>query len=148
MIRLEKQCILLEMEAATGEAALCELADLAHAANPQIKAETINRVLTEREQLGSTGVGNGVAIPHARVEGLANLLFCFGRSIRGINFDAVDNRPVHLFVVLLTPPDQADGYLQSLAGVSNLLKDPDNRNTLLQATDVERVIELFRTGTK
>ena len=148
MIRLEKQYILLEMEAATGEAALCELADLAHAANPQIKAETINRVLTEREQLGSTGVGNGVAIPHARVEGLANLLFCFGRSIRGINFDAVDNRPVHLFVVLLTPPDQADGYLQSLAGVSNLLKDPDNRNTLLQATDVERVVELFRTGTK
>ncbi len=132
------------MKAVSRDEALSELAQLAQTAHPQIKPDAINKALTEREQLGSTGVGNGVAIPHARMEGLDSLTICLGRSSRGINFDAVDNRPVHLFVALLSPSDQTDGYLQSLAGVSNLLKDSSIRNKLLQAKDAESIVTLFR----
>jgi PTS system nitrogen regulatory IIA component len=108
-----------------------------------IHFDTLYRVLTEREQLGSTGVGNGVAIPHAKVTGLEKLLLCLGRSRAGISFDAVDNRPVHLFVMILSPPGMAGEYLHTLARVSKLLKNADIRNKLLLATDTETIQELF-----
>ena len=143
MVQLEKQCIILELESTSREAVLHELAGAVHDKCPSIDLDIMTQVLAEREQLGSTGVGNGIAIPHGKVPGLEKLLLCFGRSSRGISFDAADNRPVHFLVMILAPPDMAEEYLQTLAQVSRLLKDTITRSKLLQATDAETILELF-----
>ena len=143
MVQLEEQCIILELESNSKEAVLHELAGAAHDECPLIDLDTMYQILTEREQLGSTGVGNGVAIPHGKVPGLEKMLLCFGRSGPGISFEAADNRPVHLFVMILSPPGMAEEYLQTLAHVSRLLKDATTRNNLLQAAAAETILELF-----
>ena len=143
MVQLEGQCIIPELKSSSKEAVLRELAGVVHDKCTLIDLDTLCQVLTEREQLGSTGVGNGVAIPHGKVPGLKKLLLCFGLSGSGVSFDSVDNRPVHLFVMILSPPGIAGEYLQTLARVSKLLKDPTVRNKLLQATDTETILELF-----
>ena len=143
MVPLDKQYIILELESTGKDGVLRELAATVHAQCPLIDMDTLSQVLTEREQLGSTGVGNGVAIPHGKVTGLEKMLLCFGRSSSGISFDAVDNQPVHLIVMILSPPAMAGEYLQTLARVSKLLKDATTRNRLLQAADAETILELF-----
>jgi nitrogen PTS system EIIA component len=99
--------------------------------------------LLEREQIGSTGVGNGIAIPHGKMPDLQKLLLCFGRSGRGIAFEARDKMPVHLFVMILSPLDMAAEYLQTLGRISRLLKDESIRGKLLQASNAKTVQQLF-----
>jgi len=143
MVQLEGQCIIPKLESTGKEGVLRELSRAVHDKCPLTDLDTLYQVLTEREQLGSTGVGNGVAIPHGKVAGLEKLLLCFGRSSSGISFDAVDNQPVYLFIMILSPPGMAGECLQTLARVSKLLKDATVRNRLLQAADAETILELF-----
>ncbi len=143
MVRLNKASILLEMKATSKEGALRELAALAAVECGRFTEEILYSVLLERETLGSTGVGNGVAIPHGKIKGLDDILLCFGRSRAGINFEAIDNRPVHLFVLLLSPASKAAEYLQALAQVSKILKNIDKRQQLLNCTTREEIVALF-----
>ena len=105
--------------------------------------EILYHVLLDREAVGSTGVGNGVAIPHGKIEGLGDILLCFGRSRAGINFDAIDKHPVYLFVLLLSPAEKAAEYLQALAQVSKILKTPTLHQQLLDSTTKEEIVALF-----
>ena len=146
MPRLKKESIILEMKAITKEAALRELAALAAVECGRFTEEALYTVLMEREAVGSTGVGNGVAIPHGKVKGLDEILLCFGRSRAGLNFEAIDNRPVHFFVLLLSPTDKAAEYLQTLARVSKILKNSDNRQRLLDCATREEIVALFNAG--
>jgi PTS system nitrogen regulatory IIA component len=143
MIQLKEQCILLELKSINKEELLAELAGTVQKKYPAIDSETIKQVLMEREQLGSTGVGNGVAIPHGKLPGLEQCLLCFGRSMRGIGFEAKDNRPVHLFVMILSPVDMAEEYLQTLGKVSRLLNNESNRNKFIQAASKKTIQQLF-----
>ena len=143
MLTLGRQCIIMEMQSATKDEALQELVKTVQDSCREIDPDKLLSVLREREQVGSTGVGNGVAIPHAKVPGLDHLVLCFGRSSSGISFESIDNRPVHLFVQILSPTGMADDYLRSLAGISRLLKIEANRKILLQATDKQQVLDLF-----
>ena len=104
---------------------------------------TIEAALAAREKLGSTGVGEGVAIPHTKLPGLTSLVAAFGRSKKGIAFDAIDNQPVRLVFVLLVPEDSAGAHLKALARISRLLKDNDFRRSLLDGTDRESLYEAF-----
>jgi len=122
---------------------LRELAEAVRHQCPAIGIDEICRVLTEREQVGSTGVGNGVAIPHGKVAGLDRIMLCFGRSRRGIAFDVFDNQPVHLFVVILSSVGLADEYLKTLARVSRLLKQADKRQLLLRAENRQDIVDVF-----
>ena len=140
---LDKDAIILDMKAATKEAALRELAGVAATLCGRFTEETLYNVLVERESVGSTGVGNGVAIPHGKIDGLDEILLCFGRSRTGINFDAIDNRPAHLFVLLLSPANKAGEYLQTLAAVSRILKQPEKRQQLLDSITREDIATLF-----
>jgi len=90
-------------------------------------------VLQQREKLGSTGIGDGVAIPHGKVSGLPNLVIAFGRSKNGIPFDAVDGKPVHLFFLLMAPENSTGQHLKVLAKISKLLKTPEFRRKLIDA---------------
>ena len=90
-------------------------------------------MLQQREKLGSTGIGDGVAIPHAKVPDLQELVVVFGRSRGGIPFDAIDGKPVQLFFLLLAPENSAGQHLKALARISKMLKKPNFRKKLIDA---------------
>ena len=101
------------------------------------------QVLLEREKLGSTGIGEGIAIPHGKLPNLKNVVCAFGRSRTGIDFEAVDNQPVHLFFLLLAPENSAGEHLKALARISRLLKDNHFRQRLLEAKDKKEIYEII-----
>ena len=143
MPRLLPDAMLLDMKAATKESALRELAGVAATVCGRFTEATLFNVLMEREAVGSTGLGNGVAIPHGKIDGLDEILLCFGRSKAGIDFEAIDNRPAHLFVLLLSPASKAGEYLHTLAMVSKILKQPGKRQLLLDSTSRDAIASLF-----
>jgi PTS system nitrogen regulatory IIA component len=143
MTELTEEGIILELKARTKEEVLYEMAIVAQRQCPQIQVEKLQQALFEREQIGSTGVGGGIAIPHGKLPDLTKLLICFGRSVRGIPFEAKDKLPVHLFVMILSPIDMAGDYLKTLGKISRLLKDEAIRTQLLQAASTEAVQQLF-----
>lgn len=106
--------------------------------------EELMRVLLERERLGSTGIGGGIAIPHGKLNAIDNLLLTFGRSRKGIDFDAMDGRPTHIFFMLITPEGFTGLHLKILARISRLLKDGSFKERLMAAAtrdDLYQVIE-------
>ena len=143
MIEITEQCIVLELESINKEGLFGELAGAAQKKIPELNAEIIQQVLMEREQLGSTGVGNGVAIPHGKLHGLEQCLVCFGRSKKGIGFETKDNKPVHLVVMILSPVGMTEEYLQTLAKVSKLMNSESNRDKFFQASSKKTVQQLF-----
>lgn len=143
MPELTEEGIILELKSKTKDELLHELAAAAQRLCPALQAETVRRVLLEREQIGSTGVGNGIAIPHGKMAELQSLLICFGRSAKGIAYEAKDRLPVHLFVLILSPENMAAEYLQTLGRISRLLKDESTRAKLLQAASPKTVQQLF-----
>ena len=143
MIELTEQCIVLELESTDKEGLLGEMAGAAQKKNPTLNAEAIQQVLLEREQVGSTGVGNGVAIPHGKLQGLEQCVVCFGRSTKGIGFEAKDNKPVHLVVMILSPINMAEEYLQTLARVSKLMNSESKRSKFLHAGSEKNIQQLF-----
>lgn len=143
MLQFNKKCILLDMQATNKEAALHELAQLAVRNFHHLNQEILYSILLEREQIGSTGVGNGVAIPHGKIKGLDQIVLCFGRCRQGVHYEAIDKRPVFLFALLLSPPTIATEYLHALAHVSTILKQQSNRIKLLHNSSPEEIVELF-----
>jgi len=95
--------------------------------------EQLVEILIEREKLGSTGIGNGVAIPHGRLSGIKDILVVFGRSRQGIEFHAHDQKQVSLFFLLVAPEDSAGKHLKALARISRILKSPDCRRALMES---------------
>jgi len=136
---LAKNCIQDRLVSTTKENVLEELATLIAQANPSLNREEIIQILKEREQLGSTGIGNGVAIPHGKLASLQQIVTGFGRSREGIEFDSQDGKPAHLFFVLLAPENAASLHLKALARLSRLLKDLHFRNKLMEAADVDQL---------
>ena len=97
----------------------------------------------ERERLGSTGIGDGVALPHGKLRGLDKLLLSFGRSIDGLDFDSIDERPAYLFFLLLAPENSAGMHLKFLAKISRMLKDGNLRQRLMQAKSREEIYKVI-----
>lgn len=143
MVELREEDIILELRAGSKEAVLRELAEVLHKHCPHVGLEDLCTVVRERETIGSTGVGNGVAIPHGKVRNLDRTLICFGRSQGGVHFDSIDNQPVSLFVMILSPVTVSDNYLKTLARVSRLLKQPEKRRFLRLEKSREKIARLF-----
>lgn len=138
---LKQSFILGELQAQTKREALAELVGLFQAGGSSFDAEKMLHVLLEREKLGSTGIGDGIAIPHGKIDGLEEMVVAFGRSRQGIDFEAMDGRPVHLFFLLLAPENSAGLHLKALAKISRMLKDAPFRQRLLEAPETE---DLYR----
>lgn len=100
-------------------------------------------VLLDREKLGSTGIGEGIAIPHGKLAGLDHLVVCFGRSVAGIDFYAMDGNPVHLFFLLLAPENSAGQHLKALAKISRMLKDSRFRARLMEAKSRDEIFGMI-----
>lgn len=138
---LNPGAIAADLEATGKNEALAELADVMMKVENGLDRAEVIRVLQERERLGSTGIGEGVAIPHGKLKDLDKLLISFGRSRRGIDFDSMDGKPAHLFFLLIAPEESVGVHLKTLARISKLLKNPAVRRRLLEADGSE---ELYR----
>src|SRR5512133_764665 len=139
---LRPEAVIANLAGQTGPAVLAELCrSLAaiHRADPQRLVET----LLDREKLGSTGIGEGVAIPHGKVPGLPGLMASFGRSIPGIDFRAIDGRPTHLFFALFAPENSAGAHLKALARISRIFKNASFREAILRAASADEVYRLI-----
>jgi PTS system nitrogen regulatory IIA component len=116
--------------------ALQELAAKAAALTGQ-NERTVYEILMQREKLGSTGVGNGIAIPHGKLPKLTNVFGLFARLDRPIDFEALDGQTVDLVFLLLAPESAGADHLKALARVARLLRDPDIANKLRKSADAE-----------
>ena len=132
---LREDLILPELRSTDKASVLREICEAIAQSNPQLSANRLSEVLLDREKLGSTGVGDGIAIPHGKLAGLQGLLAAFGRSRAGIDFQAIDGKPTYLFFVLFAPENSAGIHLKALARISRLFKDPDFRTRIMQAKD-------------
>ena len=102
------------------------------------------QILMKRESLGSTGIGQGVAIPHGKSDCVDRLVAAFGVSRSGVSFDALDGEPVTLFFLLVAPEDSAGPHLKALARISRLLKDKHFRDSLRAAKDEKTLAKIIR----
>jgi PTS system nitrogen regulatory IIA component len=105
--------------------------------------ENALQVLLEREKLGSTGIGDGIAIPHGKLKEIKGIICSFGRSREGIDFQSIDEKPTHLFFLLLAPEDSAGEHLKALARLSRLLKDSQFRKRLTEANSKEEIYRII-----
>ena len=124
------------------EVSRCLVENAAAAGITLVDRDIINAAL-ERERLGSTGVGNGVAVPHARLENLEQVMTVFARLETPLEFKAVDDRPVDLVVFILAPENAGSAHLRALAKVSRLLRSQDMRQRLRAAPSAEAVFALI-----
>ena len=141
---LQPEDIIPELSAETKEEVLNELAGKVAERNPGFDREALVRVLLERERLGSTGIGDGIAIPHGKLKQLDKPRMAFGRSLQGVDFSALDGRKVHLFFLLIAPEDAVGVHLKMLARISRILKDPGVRKVLLAAPDAAAICAAIR----
>ncbi len=105
--------------------------------------EELIEVLLEREKLGSTGIGEGVAIPHCRLKGLDRFCISFGRSKHGVDFDSIDQKPCHLFFMVMAPENSAVENLNLLGRIARLLKDPSFKRKLMGAKTRKEIYEII-----
>jgi PTS system nitrogen regulatory IIA component len=136
---LREDLILPELRSTDKAGVLREMCEALARAYPQLSAPRLTETLLEREKLGSTGVGEGVAIPHGKLPGLPGLLAAFGRSRQGIDFAAIDSKPTYLFFVLFAPENSAGVHLKALARISRLFKSPQFRTSIVEARDSKEI---------
>lgn len=99
--------------------------------------------LRHREETMSTGIGFGIAIPHASCDAVTEVTACFGRSKAGIDFESLDGKPVHFIVLFLVPKDQFQTHLRTLAAIAKFLNDPAVRTGLAEAPDAKGILAVF-----
>ena len=137
--------IIPEMKATERWDAIVELMDLL-VARGQIKAEDREGILAslkQREETMSTGIGFGIAIPHASSDRIEEVVASFGRSSQGIEFDALDNAPVKFVVLFIVPKNQFQTHLRTLASIAKFLNDRSVRESLAGATTKEEILSIF-----
>ena len=139
---LNQDNIIPDLRAKDKRGVLEELVDVIVSHDPSLERDPLVDVLLEREKLGSTGIGEGIAIPHGKFLGLKHPVISFGRSLKGLDFDSMDGQPAFLFFLLVAPEDSASIHLKALAKIAKILKNSAFRNVLMQAPTSQ---ELYQT---
>ncbi len=109
-----------------------------------INHEYLVRVLMEREQLGSTGIGEGIGIPHGKVKDLESLVLGFGLSWKGVDFESMDGLPTHIFFLLITPENSTGLHLKMLSRISRILKNDPFKQKLLNTTNSDEIYSIIK----
>lgn len=141
---LSPEMVLPELKGAIKPDVLRELAAYLASKYNAIDTDVLTAVLAERERLGSTAIGDGIAIPHGKIAGIDRIIGVFGRHSAGVDFDSLDGRPTHLFFLLVAPEDSASLHLKALARVSRLMKDAAFRERLQNAPDAAEIFRLIK----
>ncbi len=141
---LDKRCVIIGMRSRTKKEAIKELLTKLKE-NGFIKDEKeILETVMEREKLGSTGIGQGIAVPHAKSDQIENLVAALGISKTGIDFNSLDGEPVNIVFLVLAPTKSVGLHLKALAKIARLLKDRVFRNALKDAQSPEEIMDLIK----
>ena len=142
---LNKKAIAVNLAAVDKEGVIRELVGLLTNATDivQSKEELIKAVLS-RESLGSTGIGQGIGIPHAKSQAVKQLVAAFGLSQNGVNFDSLDGEPAYIFFLLIAPEESAGPHLKALARISRMLKDKYFRDLLKKAKSEQEILRIIQ----
>lgn len=142
---LSKKAILIDIKSVKKEEVIGELVDALITAD-EIEKRCRNKLidaLMTRESLGSTAIGQGIAIPHAKSDCVDKLIAAFGISKKGVDFDSLDGEPAYIFFLLVAPQDSAGPHLKALARISRLLKDKYFRDSLRACTDDKSILKII-----
>ncbi|MCJ7595356.1 MAG: PTS sugar transporter subunit IIA [Desulfobacterales bacterium] len=139
---MEEDNIIPDLKAKDKKGVLEELADAIASHEPSLDKNSLVKVLLERERLGSTGIGDGVAIPHGKFPAVTQPIISFGRSRKGLDFDSMDGEPAFLFFLLVAPENAASIHLKALARIAKILKNSAFRKVLMEAQNRQ---ELYKT---
>lgn len=139
----EESLIVFSLKATSKDEVIKELVDLVSSSNMVKDIELLLKDVIERESLVTTGVGYGVAFPHAKTRAVKGIVIAFGRSQKGVDFDAMDHKPVNLFFLIAAPEDAIGAHLNVMARLSYLMKSEKNRQKLMEATSPGDVLALM-----
>lgn len=141
---LDYRAVDAHLGASNKQGVLRELVGLILRVAPGLDPNVLVETLQRRELLQSTGIGNGVAIPHGKVDGIDRIVACVGRSLEGVDFQSLDGQPTHLFFTLIVPESAQGAHLKALARLSRLLSDESFRQALLDAPDADALYTLLK----
>lgn len=138
---LRKESVIPNLTSTNKAEVIRELSEHLASTHSSINADRIFKALMEREDICSTAVDEGVAIPHAKLSGVSGIIAAFGRSEQGIDFESLDGNPTHLFVLLLTPENSAGTHLKFLARISRIFKTRHFRSRLMEAKSRDEIFQ-------
>ena len=141
---LSKKAITANLKASDKEGVIREMVDLLAKADEIKNKEDLVKALLTRESLGSTGIGQGIGIPHAKSSNAKSLVAAFGLSQKGVNFDSLDGDPVYIFFLLIAPEESAGPHLKALARISRMLKDKYFREMLKKSKDEKEILRIIQ----
>lgn len=136
---LREQCIIADIKGKTKREIIAELVETLEKTRLIEDVETVVNVVMEREKLGSTGIGNGVAVPHGKLKNINNIMCALGRSQKGVDFDAVDRGLVHIFFLVLAPEDSASLHLKVLSRITKILRDQSLRKKVIKLSNTHDI---------
>ncbi len=138
--------IIPQLTSKSKEEVLRELVQVLAQEEKQLNQDRIVEILLEREGLQSTGIGDGLAIPHGKSKEVKKILASFGRSPGGMDFKSLDEKPTHLFFLLIAPENSAGMHLKALVQISRLMKDQAFRKSLMEAKSADEIYSIFSEG--
>ncbi|MBA4494139.1 fructose-specific PTS transporter subunit EIIC [Paenactinomyces guangxiensis] len=142
---LRKETVIMNLQATTKDSVMDELIDKLDEAGCLNNRKEFKEAILKRETQGSTGIGEGIAIPHAKTKAVKKAAICFGKSAGGINYESLDGQPARLFFMIAAPEGAIDAHLETLSRLSTLLMDNDFRQKLLEAETADEVITLINS---
>jgi fructose-specific phosphotransferase system IIA component len=140
---LDRDLILMDLRAADKAGVIRELAGLLARNNRVQDPDALAQAVLDRESQGSTGIGEGIAIPHAKSQAIDDIVVAFGRSTSGVDFQSLDGKPAYLFFLLVTPEDRPGEHLKLLARISRIMRNAALREQLLLCTLPEELQKLI-----
>jgi len=140
---LKLGCIKVPLEHAEKKAVIDEMVDLIGAAYAISDTASLKGAVWSREQTRTTGIGQGLAIPHGKSDVCDDLMLAIGKPASPIEFQSIDRQPVRLVVLLVSPPDQTSRHIQALARISRLMTQDDFREAVYHAASAEAIYRLF-----
>ncbi len=141
---MSEDSVIVDMKKSEKKEALKELLNLLEKNGHVSNSEEILDSIMDREKLGSTGIGQGIAVPHAKTDSITELVGAIGISKQGVAFDSLDGEPVHIIFLILAPNNSIGLHLKALAKIARLLKDKTFRNALRNATNPAEVIKVIK----
>lgn len=145
---LDEQVVMTDLEATDKQGVIEELAAALKTSGKISDLDGVLQAVIEREKIMSTGIGKGVAIPHGKCDAVKELAGVLGIKKEGIDFAALDEQPVYLFFLLVSPPDVSGPHIRALAHISRLLRHDNLRKSLIDAKTVDEVLKLVETEEK
>jgi len=141
---LDQDSIIVDLKAYDKKSAIIELVEVLKNRKKVKKVDEVIGVVLEREKLGSTGIGQGVAIPHGKTDALQEQMGVLGISQKGIEFNSLDGEPVHIIFLLLGPVDVMGEHLKALSRISRLFKDKFLRQAIRNAVTAEEIVKIIQ----